>query len=244
MPPAPKYPSQPPPMSDGKNPHVMIVGAGIAGLFLAILLDKAGIPYEIYERAQEVKPLGDVMPVLDQLGLLEEVKAISLPSRAMDSKIIPAFYNLLLSKVQAEKIHLGKKVLSMTQSKEGAMIRCADGTTYHGDVLVGADGAYSGVRQSLYKFMKEHQILPVMDSKDLNKGYIALVGTTGPLDPEKFPVVAREDSSFSQVIGRGTSYNWSLFNVANRKICWVVVQQLASLEETELVRFRNSEYVV
>jgi len=37
-----KYPSQLPPKSDGKNPHVIIVGAGLAGLFLAILLDKAG----------------------------------------------------------------------------------------------------------------------------------------------------------------------------------------------------------
>lgn len=35
-----------------------ITGAGIGGLFLAILLDKAGIPYEIYERAAVVKPLG------------------------------------------------------------------------------------------------------------------------------------------------------------------------------------------
>lgn len=56
--PAVKYPSQPPPLSDGKNPQVIIVGAGLAGLFLAILLDKAGIPYQIYERAKEVKPLG------------------------------------------------------------------------------------------------------------------------------------------------------------------------------------------
>jgi len=53
-----KYPSQLPPKSDGKNPNVMIVGAGLAGLLLAILLDKAGIPYEIYERASSVKPLG------------------------------------------------------------------------------------------------------------------------------------------------------------------------------------------
>jgi cation diffusion facilitator CzcD-associated flavoprotein CzcO len=37
---------------------VIVIGAGIAGLFLGILLDKAGIPYDIYERAQEVQPLG------------------------------------------------------------------------------------------------------------------------------------------------------------------------------------------
>lgn len=53
-----KYSSQPPPVSDGKNANVMIIGAGLAGLLLAILLDKAGIPYQIYERAKEVKPLG------------------------------------------------------------------------------------------------------------------------------------------------------------------------------------------
>jgi len=53
-----KYPSKLPPTSDGKSPNVIIVGAGVGGLFLAILLDKAGIPYEIYERCSEVKALG------------------------------------------------------------------------------------------------------------------------------------------------------------------------------------------
>jgi len=37
---------------------VLIVGAGIGGLFLAILLDKAGIPYEIYERSPESHAVG------------------------------------------------------------------------------------------------------------------------------------------------------------------------------------------
>lgn len=42
---------------DGK-PKVLIVGAGIGGLTLGILLLKAGVPFEIYERTKEVKPLG------------------------------------------------------------------------------------------------------------------------------------------------------------------------------------------
>ena len=53
-----KYPSKLPPNNDGKTPNVLIVGAGLAGLLLAILLDKAGIPYEIFERSSSVKPLG------------------------------------------------------------------------------------------------------------------------------------------------------------------------------------------
>lgn len=41
-----------------KKPKVLIVGAGIGGITLAILLQKAGYPYAVFERAKEVKPLG------------------------------------------------------------------------------------------------------------------------------------------------------------------------------------------
>lgn len=49
--------NQPPARSD-KPLHVVIAGAGLAGLFLGILLEKAGISYEIFERSAEIKPLG------------------------------------------------------------------------------------------------------------------------------------------------------------------------------------------
>lgn len=37
---------------------VLIVGAGLGGLLLGALLEKAGVPYNIFERATVVKPLG------------------------------------------------------------------------------------------------------------------------------------------------------------------------------------------
>lgn len=39
-------------------PRVLIVGAGIGGLTLAILLELAGIPYELFERYHENKAYG------------------------------------------------------------------------------------------------------------------------------------------------------------------------------------------
>ncbi|KAG0334393.1 hypothetical protein BG005_004866, partial [Podila minutissima] len=79
----------------------------------------------------------------------------------------PELYELLLSRVPKEKILLGKKVMSILQNKEGAMIRCSDNTSYHGDIIVGADGAYSGVRQSLYKQLSDENKLPVCDAEQM-----------------------------------------------------------------------------
>jgi 2-polyprenyl-6-methoxyphenol hydroxylase-like FAD-dependent oxidoreductase len=41
-----------------KRPKVLIVGAGLGGLTLGMLLHKADIPFEIYERVLEAKPFG------------------------------------------------------------------------------------------------------------------------------------------------------------------------------------------
>jgi 2-polyprenyl-6-methoxyphenol hydroxylase-like FAD-dependent oxidoreductase len=119
----------------------------------------------------------------------------------------PEFYDLLLSRVPAERIHFGKKVMSLEQNKEGVMIRCADGTTYHGDILVGADGAYSGVRQSLYKRLERHGKLPLSDASELNKGFICMVGTTDPLDPLKYPGLDSETANINQIIGKNNLYS-------------------------------------
>ena len=41
-----------------KRPKVVIVGGGLGGLTLGMLLHKANIPFDIYERALEVRSLG------------------------------------------------------------------------------------------------------------------------------------------------------------------------------------------
>ncbi|KAG0295190.1 hypothetical protein BGZ97_004882 [Linnemannia gamsii] len=42
----------------GRKPHVLIIGAGVAGLALAIMLQKADIPFDIFEKSPEARAVG------------------------------------------------------------------------------------------------------------------------------------------------------------------------------------------
>ncbi|KAF9897006.1 hypothetical protein BX616_006354, partial [Lobosporangium transversale] len=156
------------------KPTVLIVGAGIAGLTLGILLEKAGVPYEIYDRMAEVKPLANVAPLFQQIGIYDDLVRLgklcdSIDQYSEDRKFdysmdikattqmggFPgyivsrsAFHDLLFRQIPSNKIFLGKRVVSIKQSLEnGVQLQFSDKTIAEGDILVGADGAYSAVRQ-------------------------------------------------------------------------------------------------
>ncbi|KAF9310257.1 hypothetical protein BG003_008763 [Podila horticola] len=182
------------------SPHVLISGAGLGGLTLAMALEKAKIPYTVLERAAKVKHLGaslalnsNVIPALSQFGLLPEIEKLSKPVYSLDMyredlSLIGAFdvkiykdvtgfenvicsrpmmYDLLLSKVPGANIHMNSKVVSVNQDHDSVTVQCADGTSYRGDILIGADGAYSTVRQSLYETLEKDGMLPETDKGGL-----------------------------------------------------------------------------
>nr|BDX35614.1 FAD-dependent monooxygenase StrN [Stachybotrys sp.] len=45
----------------------------------------------------------------------------------------------------------GKKVQKVEQDESGATVHCSDGTSYHGDIVVGADGVHSKVREEMWR---------------------------------------------------------------------------------------------
>lgn len=70
--------------------NVIIVGAGIGGLTLALMLNQRGIDCDIFESVREIKPLGvgiNLLPhavtELQQLGLLEALTATAVPTSAL-----------------------------------------------------------------------------------------------------------------------------------------------------------------
>jgi len=117
---------------------------------------------------------------------------------------------------------MGKRVLSTSQTEDGVMIRCSDGSTYHGDVLVGADGAYSSVRQCMHKSLKEKGMLPKSDSEKLKFDQHCVVGITDELSPERFPILKEDPCEVYGIIGKKRPYTVRLLDV--------VVQYLSILQ--------------
>ncbi|KAF9365294.1 hypothetical protein BGX34_010600 [Mortierella sp. NVP85] len=259
-----------------KEPKVLIAGAGIAGLFTAILLDKAGIEYEIFERSAQVRQLGsavglgfNVMPVMDQLGLFEELKSISKAIegttifkedmevireiRLRDNRTLtgydtlvtsrPQFYALLSSHVPAERIHMNKQVVAFTQDAESVTITCADGSSYTGDILIGADGAYSNIRQILYSQLKQEGILPKVDEEgELISHYMSVMGTTNPLEPRNYEGLDDKESHCDTVIGEERGLTWRYFTIPDNRVCWRVDLQTKDMDPKLYEGWLNADY--
>jgi 2-polyprenyl-6-methoxyphenol hydroxylase-like FAD-dependent oxidoreductase len=105
---------------------------------------------------------------------------------------------------------MSKKIVSFEQDLDGVTVKFGDSTSVRGDILVGADGAHSAVRKHLYKTLEKQELLPESDNKEMNRGYISLVGTTDALDPVRYPGVLDEDSESFYIIGdKNTPYTVS-----------------------------------
>ncbi|KAH7056139.1 hypothetical protein BKA57DRAFT_449880 [Linnemannia elongata] len=262
--------------TDSDRSHVLIVGGGLGGLMLGALLEKAAVPYLIFERAITVKPLGSalslgsqLLPLFEQLGIkdtfLAQGKRANLSKAITESgetiltmdystmeefggysKYVvsrPILYDILLSLVPQEKILYGKRVLNISEDKDKVTVLTADNSEYTGDILVGADGAYSAVRQRLFERLKQDGSLPRSDQEDLPFNVTCLVGQTEPLDPEEFPELKDSDCHFVGTLGDDKPYTWTLFSTASFSVCWMVMHHLDSVS-TKLAheqRFRQSE---
>ncbi|KAG0025898.1 hypothetical protein BGZ82_009788 [Podila clonocystis] len=271
----PKPTLTPEELANMEKPKVLIVGAGIGGLTLGLLLKRGGVPFEIYERAKEVRSIGsgmllgsNVTALLQQLGLYEEFQAIGKPivqTNLLDEHLKPYWtfrypfrakyaggddyiltrpdlYEILLRQIPKENIHLGARILSFEQNKEGVMIRCSDNTTHHGDILVGADGAHSAVRQHLFHVQKRKKLLPKSDDVALPFSTVCLVGQTIPLDPEEYPLLKTPHSVFNAMLGQGSPYSWSVATTIKNTFVYNVVLHLDDKTAKENDGFKNSEW--
>ncbi|KAG0237889.1 hypothetical protein BGW41_008315 [Actinomortierella wolfii] len=210
----------------------------------------------------------NILPVFEQLGIYKEFKSFANPVyhgivKDETGKIVsdsdytmlkerygyescvcsrPALHDLLLRQVPEHKVLFNKRVLSIQQSEEGVMVRVADNTTYHGHVLIGADGAYSSVRQSMYKQLKEAGKLPRSDDEDLPFSTICLVGTSRPMPPEKYTQSPDGACRYECSITKGSPILVAQFLLPDYSVAWMINHYIGDTATRNEERFRNSEW--
>ncbi|VUC20400.1 unnamed protein product [Clonostachys rosea] len=70
----------------------------------------------------------------------------------------PSLVRLLHNKIQKkENIQLNQRVADIELKKDGVRVHSKDGQIFEGSIVVGADGIYSAVRETMYRIAKEVQ---------------------------------------------------------------------------------------
>ncbi|KAF9419823.1 hypothetical protein BGZ94_009316, partial [Podila epigama] len=122
----------------------------------------------------------------------------------------PKLYDILLSRIPAYKILFGKRVTSSSENHEGITVRCEDGSSHHGSILVGADGSASPVRERLYQDIRRGTAPATSKGhkKTLHRSDYAppkveqqcIVGITEPLSVETYPALASKTCELIMVM--------------------------------------------
>ncbi|KAF9351036.1 hypothetical protein BGX26_010864 [Mortierella sp. AD094] len=210
---------------------------------------------------------GNILPVFEQLGLYEELKEESLPHIVLEfynmnleklggieakaHKTVcghdvvaiarPKLHDILRKRVPAYKISMGKKVLRTREHGDRVSVYCSDNTEYECSILVGADGAYSAVRQSMYKQLEGKGNLPLCDKDALSIGFITMVGVSNPTNPEKYPELSDKSRTHFRLTIGDNNDSCYIMTAPENQICWGIQLQLSEGQAKEQ-HFRNSEW--
>jgi 2-polyprenyl-6-methoxyphenol hydroxylase-like FAD-dependent oxidoreductase len=165
--------------------RALIIGGSVSGLLAGLLLRQRGWTVNVYERVEsELAGRGagivaqpELIERLRRLGLNTAELGVAITTRKMfeaSGRLIGAcecpqvltawerVYRLLRDAFPSELYHRGKGLVRFEQSSRSVTVRFTDGTAAEADLLVGADGIRSTVRQ---------QCLP--DLTPLYSGYVA-----------------------------------------------------------------------
>jgi len=131
--------------------------------------------YQIFDRDSNGKPMG--CSDFAQLNAARSGYQLSFGDRQVLLQIMYAGIG------NKKKILKNKKIVDIIHSGDGVTAKCEDGTSYSGDVLLGADGVYSKTRQTLWDLAAvEHPEEVKKDRNALAAEYQCLFGTCSKVD--------------------------------------------------------------
>lgn len=170
-------------------PQALVIGGSLGGLFAANLLRSIGWKVQVFERvgddlASRGAGIGtheELLDIMHRIGIKVDAsigvhpesrtcldRAGSIQHTMPRPRILSSWgrlYRALKDAFPADDYYFDKALVSFKDDASGVTALFADGTSAHGDLLIGADGIRSTVRA---------QTMP--DAKPLYAGYVAWRG--------------------------------------------------------------------
>ncbi|KAF9352662.1 hypothetical protein BGX26_009560 [Mortierella sp. AD094] len=213
------------------------------------ILDQLGILKEIQQKSFPCAKIDYLRDDLSKVGVMHARDQKTLYGYNGILITRPTFYQILLSKIPKEKIHWGKRMVGFKQDEHSVEIECEDNleneddasaanvaeaprVTFKGDILIGADGAYSSVRRNMYQSMQDEGIvLPEEDLAPLRFDSNCIIGVTDVLSEEEFPALKEKNGDFYVIIGKEKAIQVYLFTFAENRLGFNICGRMDKPEE-------------
>ncbi len=150
--------------------RALVIGGSMSGLLTAIMLTRRGWDVDVFERAEEelsgrgagIVAQPELIARLEALGIDTADLGVAITTRKIFDRdggvsatsacpqILTAWervYRLLRSAFSPQRYHRGRGLKSFAQHSDGVVAHFNDGQSLRADILIGADGLRSTVRQ-------------------------------------------------------------------------------------------------
>ncbi|KAK3810215.1 MAG: hypothetical protein J3Q66DRAFT_64581 [Benniella sp.] len=222
------------------------------------IFDQLGLLEELQQHSVVCRKIDYYRDDLSKVGVMDAGDQLTRYGYTGILITRPTLYNILLSKVPKEKVHWGKRMVGLKQDEHSVEIECEDNLNlpldtedssnsprvhFKGDILIGADGAYSGVRRHLYQSMSlEGVVLPEEDLAPLRFDSNCVIGVTEELNVEEYPILKERNGDFYVLIGKERAIQVYLFAFAENRLGWQICGQMDKPENYEEKDFRFSDW--
>ncbi|KAJ5715439.1 uncharacterized protein N7483_012620 [Penicillium malachiteum] len=274
-------------MSPLRPCKVIISGGGVAGLTLAVALDKIGVDYQLLEAYPDIAPkvgggicfLPNALTIFDQLGFYEDLTTICPPLSNFGfrdpngdllsssdnnwdpvslckerygyafqwmerSALLRVMYNHLSDK---SKVLTGKRIKSVENSEDGAVVTTTDGSVFFGDMVIGTDGVHSSVRKAIVRQAKERGLgSEYMEEDNVTSDFACIYGVSPKLGgmPENC-LEFRFNRGSSTLIGNGPPDRtfWFFYKQLDRTYRGTEIPRFSEADLEKVVREHWDEYI-
>ncbi|KAF9345292.1 hypothetical protein BGX26_003314 [Mortierella sp. AD094] len=131
-----------------------------------------------------------------------------------------ALHKILLDNIPKTNLHRGKLVVETLQNANGVSCKCSDGSTYYGDIIVGADGSQSLTRENMYIQLAEQSKLPEGDILPSEFQHQSCGGISNPLSAGLVSAAHDQAAEIRVIYNKDSSNSFWYLPIAGNRVAW------------------------